>query len=273
MKKRRPVQLACIGSGKMGEALVRGLLESRVFGPDRIRAADRDPGRRAVMEKSCGVSAYSDSSEAVRGADLVLLAVKPQDMEAALGEVVGALHSDAVVVSIAAGISTDWLRQRLGGHGKVVRAMPNAAALVRKSITGLYFCPGVEEAEKVGVRKMFSAVGACVVVDKEDHLNIVTGMSGSGPAYVFLLMEVLAEAGVTLGLSRPVSVELALHTVLGGAHLALESGMSFAALREMISSPGGTTLAALKVLEEGAFRGLVLRAVEAATCRSRELAR
>lgn len=273
MKKSRPVRIACVGSGKMGEALVRGLLKSGAFGPDRIRAADRDAGRRAVMEKACGVSTFGDSSEAVRGADLVLLAVKPQDMETALGEIAGALSPDAVVVSIAAGISTDWIRQRLGGHAKVARAMPNAAALVCKSTTGLYCCPEVEEAERDEVRKIFAAVGACVVVDKEDDLNIVTGLSGSGPAYVFLLMETLAEAGVTLGLSRAVSVELALHTVLGSAHLALESGMSFAALREMISSPAGTTLAALKVLEEGAFRGLFLRAVEAATIRSRQLAR
>mgnify|MGYP005831017711 CR=1 FL=1 len=225
------------------------------------------------MEKTCGVSAYRNNREAVRGADLVLLAVKPQDMETVLTEVAEALSSEAVVMSIAAGVTTDWLRQRLGGHAKVVRAMPNAAALVCKSTTALYFCPGVEDRERKEIQEIFGTVGVCVVVETEDHLDIVTGLSGSGPAYVFLLMESLAEAGVTLGLSRPVAVELALHTVLGGAHLALESKKPFAILREMICSPGGTTLAGLKVLEEGAFRALFLRAVEAATLRSRDLAR
>lgn len=273
MKKKRAAQLACIGSGKMGEALVRGLLESGAFRPDQIRSADRDPARCAFMEKTCGVSTHRDNREAVRGADLVLLAVKPQDMETALTEVAEALSSEAVVMSIAAGVTTDWLRQRLRGHAKVVRAMPNAAALVCKSTTALYFCPGIEERERKEIQEIFGTVGACVIVEKEDHLDIVTGLSGSGPAYVFLLLESLAEAGVTLGLSRPVAVELALHTVLGSAHLALESGKPFSALREMICSPGGTTLAGLKVLEEGAFRALFLRAVEAATRRSRELAR
>jgi len=273
MKTREAVRLACIGGGKMGEALIRGLLGSGAFQPDQICVADPDPIRREVVQKACGVRAYADSREAVRRAGICLLAVKPQDMETALLEITESLPKGALVVSIAAGITTDWLQERLGPSRRIVRAMPNAPALVRKGTTGLYFGSGVEDEDKKIAVRIFETVGISVVVEKEDHLNLITGLSGSGPGYVFLFLEALTDAGVYLGLPRDLSARLALHTVLGSAHMAMESDKSFVVLKEMITSPGGTTIAALKVMEEGALRAVILRAVEAASQRSRDLAR
>ncbi|MEW6443469.1 MAG: pyrroline-5-carboxylate reductase [bacterium] len=273
MKEQDGWKLACLGAGKMGEALVRGLLASGVFAPGQVSVSDPDPSRREILERECRVRAHTDNREAVREADVVLLAVKPQEMAAVLEGIAGSLPRHALVISIAAGVTTEWIQARLGAGAKVVRVMPNAAALVGKSTTGIYFCPAVVEAERRIAQKIFDTIGISVVVAKEDHLNVVTGLSGSGPAYVFLFLEALADAGVYLGLPRDVSSRLALHTVLGSAHMAAESGKHFVSLKETITSPGGTTMSGLKVMEEGAFRALVMRAVEAASKRSAELAR
>ncbi len=271
MKRKETFRLAVIGGGKMGEALVRGLLRAGGWSPGRISVGDPDPARRDHLRKAYGVGVSESNSEIVPSSDLCLLVVKPQEMERVLEEIGPVLSSHALVVSVAAGISTDWIRRRLAGTERIARAMPNAAALVGMSATGLYFRPSVTRRERKRVLGIFDAVGETVVVEKEELLHAVTGLSGSGPAYVFLFLESLTEAGVALGLSRDLSARLALQTVLGSAAMARELEEPFSVLKGIITSPGGTTMAGLRVLESGAIRALLMDAVEEAAQRSEEL--
>jgi pyrroline-5-carboxylate reductase len=271
MKKKGALRLSFIGGGKMAEALVRGLLDSGTYKRGQIEVGEPDARRRDVLVEDYGVRVDPDNVKVVSRADVCLLAVKPQEMASVLEEVGPHLPANALVISIAAGISTGWIRERSGNARKIIRAMPNAAALVGESATGLYFRPRIgEEAKKIALG-IFNAVGETVVVDKEEQLNIVTGLSGSGPAYVFLFLEALTDAGVYLGLSREMAARLALQTVRGSVGMAAEQSKPFAVLKEIITSPGGTTVAGLKVLEEGAVRAALARAVEMATRRSEEL--
>ena len=271
MKKAGTNTICCLGGGKMGEALMRGLLESGAYARGKIRVGERDRKRRTEIEKGLGVRALASNAEALSGADVCVLAVKPQDMGPVLEEIGPHLGPRTLVISIAAGISTEWMRERLGEAVRIVRAMPNAPALVRQGTTGLFFGAGTTARDRRAALAIFEAVGATVVVEKEDHLNIITGLSGSGPGYVFLFLEALTDAGVYLGLARDVAARLALNTVLGSATMAQALERPFPLLRELITSPGGTTIAGLKVLEEAALRATVIEAVEAATQRSREL--
>ncbi len=255
----------------MAEALVRGMLDSGTYTRGQIEVGEPDGRRRSALRREYGIRANKENVPVVSGSDVCLLAVKPQEIAPVLEEIGPHLSARTIVISVAAGITTGWIRERSGKAGKIVRAMPNAAALVGQSATGLYFRPRIgEEAKKIALR-IFDSVGATVVVDKEDHLNIVTGLSGSGPAYVFLFLEALTDAGVYLGLSRDVAGRLALQTVRGSVGMASELEKPFAVLREIISSPGGTTVAGLKALEEGAVRAAFTKAVEMATRRSEEL--
>jgi pyrroline-5-carboxylate reductase len=253
----------------MGEALIRGMLEAKTFAPAQVRLVDTDSRRREVFQDRYSLPALAAPVES----DLYLLAVKPQDFGGALESIRPFLDLKPLLVTIAAGISTSWIRERIGEGAKVVRAMPNAAAVVGASATGLYFSPGIGEEERQAARRIFDAVGMTVIVDQEDHLNIITGLSGSGPGYVFLFLEAFADAGVLLGLSRDVAARLALQTFLGSSRMAVELKQPFSALKEMITSPGGTTIAGLREMEERAVRGALMKAVEAATRRSRELSK
>jgi len=271
MKARKSLRLSFIGGGKMAEALVRGLLDSKAYTRSQIEVGEPDGGRRDALKEAYGIRVAKANVSVVSRADVCLLAVKPQEIASVLDEIGPHLSAHVLVISIAAGISTRWIRERSGKARKIVRAMPNAAALVGESATGLYFRPRIgEEAKKIAMG-IFGSVGETVVVDKEEHLNIVTGLSGSGPAYVFLFLEALTDAGVYLGLSRDVAARLALQTARGSVRMAAELDKPFAALREIIASPGGTTVAGLKALEEGAVRAAFTKAVEMATRRSEEL--
>ncbi len=255
----------------MAEALVRGLLDSGAYTPGQIEVGEPDERRRQVLKETYGVRVEEGNVPVVSRADVCLLAVKPQEMASVLEEIGPHLAAGLLVISIAAGISTGWIRERSGKAKKIVRAMPNAAALVGQSATGLYFRPSIgEEAKKIAMG-IFDSVGETVVVDKEAHLDIVTGLSGSGPAYVFLFLEALTDAGVYLGLARDVAARLALQTARGSVGMAAELDKPFVLLREIITSPGGTTAAGLKALDEGAIRAVLAKAVEMATRRSEEL--
>jgi pyrroline-5-carboxylate reductase len=271
MKKSKEPRLSFIGGGKMGEALLRGLLDAGAYTRGQIEVGEPDGRRRNELGKKYGVRTSATNVPVVSTADICVLAVKPQEMASVLQEISPHLPAKVIVVSIAAGISTNWLRERSGKAQKIVRAMPNAAALVGKSATGLYFRPRIGEEAKKATLRIFDSVGESIVVEKEEHLNIVTGLSGSGPAYVFFFLEALTDAGVYLGLSREVAARLALQTVLGSAHMASELDKPFPILKEIITSPGGTTMAGLKALEEGAVRAVLTKAVEMATRRSEEL--
>lgn len=269
MNKSEPACLCCLGGGKMGESLIAGLLESGAYPPEKIFVVDPDPNRRALFRDRYQIR----SLESPETADVYLLAMKPQDVSEALEQLRPLLKTQSLLVSICAGITTDWILARTGVANRLVRAMPNAAAVVRKSATGLFFCAGVGKKEKAHVLRIFDAVGMTVVVEKEDHLDVITGLSGSGPAYVFLFLEALTDAGVYLGISRDTASRLALQTLYGSACMAQELAKPFPLLKELITSPGGTTVAGLKILEEGAFHAALMNAVEAATQRSKALSR
>jgi pyrroline-5-carboxylate reductase len=271
MKKSQPLRLSFIGGGKMAEALVKGLLDSGAYKRAQIEVGEPDGRRRNELQDTYGIRASKTNMPVVSRADVCLLAVKPQEMASVLQEIGLHLSAQVLVISIAAGITTNWIRERSGRAQRIVRAMPNAAAVVGKSATGLYFRPPVRtEARRIAFR-IFDSVGETIEVSKEEHLNIVTGLSGSGPAYVFLLLEALTDAGVYLGLPRGVAARLALQTVHGSACMASAMDKPFSVLKEIITSPGGTTMAGLKALEEGAVRAVFTKAVEQASRRSKEL--
>ncbi len=262
--------VALIGSGQMAEALMGGLLDSRVVDPARIFATDISDERRDFVKQRFGVRVGADNREAALWADVIVLAVKPQILDAVLaglGPVDGKL-----VISIAAGVSIARLANHLPARTRLVRVMPNAPALVREGVSALAFGPGLAEEDRVLARTVFEAVGRVVTVD-EHLMAAITGLSGSGPAYVFMAIEALADGGVKMGLSRPVAELLAAQTVLGAARMLIETGEHPGRLKDRVASPGGTTMAGLHRLEQGGFRATLIDAVQAATERAEELGR
>ena len=254
----------------MGEALSRGLIAAGTYQPHDLVLFDVDATRVQQLAASLGARAASSVEEAVEGADVVLLAVKPQIVERALKPVRTLMNPRQTLVSIAAGVSTKRLEACFDAPVPVVRVMPNTPALVGAAATAI--CAGTsakpENLDKA--RAIFAAVGLCVEAD-EKLLDAVTGLSGSGPAYVFLFIEALADGGVRAGLPRDVALKLAAQTVLGSAQMVLETGEHPGVLKDRVASPGGTTIAGLHALENGAFRGVVMDAVLAAANRSKEL--
>lgn len=259
-------RLQLVGGGRMGEALLGGLLDARWTTPAQVRVVERIEGRRKELADRFPGVRVTDS---VGWAEGTILAVKPGDVEAACAEVAAA-GTDRVL-SIAAGITIARLEQVLGPV-PVVRAMPNTPALVRAGASAIAGGSHAGDADLDWADEVLASVGVVVRVT-EEQLDAVTGLSGSGPAYVFLVTESLIEAGVLAGLPRPVAELLARQTLMGSARLLLESGDDEAALRAAVTSPGGTTAAGLRVLEREGVRSALLDAVEAATRRSRELGR
>ncbi len=263
--------IAFVGGGNMAASLVGGLLAAGMSA-GRIRVAEPDPERRARLAERYGVEALTDNVQAVRGAEVVVLAVKPQVMESVARALAPALGHRPLVLSVAAGIRTDALQGWLGPAVPVVRAMPNTPALVGSGASGLYAPPSVPAALRERAESVMRAVGVVVWVDAEERMDAVTALSGSGPAYVLRVMEAMEAAGVALGLPPGDARLLTLETAFGAAKLALESGKPLAELRRRVTSPGGTTEAALAVLEAGDLGGLFEAAMRAACERSRELA-
>ncbi len=267
----RGKRLAVIGSGNMAEALVRGVLRAGLFPPDAIAASDVLEERLRVFREQFGVATGTDNAAAAGKADLVLLAVKPQVMGQVLEGLAPAVDRQ-LVISIAAGIPTYTIEARFPRPVRVVRVMPNTPALVLEGASALCAGAHATAGDLAVARALFEAVGRAVVLD-ETAMDAVTGLSGSGPAYIFVIIEALADAGVRVGLSRDVAQLLAAQTVLGSAAMVLETGKHPAALKDMVASPGGTTIAGLHALEAGGLRAALLDAVEAAAARSRELGR
>jgi pyrroline-5-carboxylate reductase len=264
--------LAFIGGGNMAEALIKGVLAGGTgIEPKGIRVADPLEGRRAYLADTYGVEAFAGNREAMAGARLVILAVKPQHLEEVLVEIQDEVAEGQVVVSIAAGVPIARMHAHLYADTKVVRAMPNTPALVGEGASAITPGPGVTPEELGQVRELLAAVGSVVVVT-EEQMDAVTALSGSGPAYVFAVIEALADGGVKMGLARDAAVTLAAQTVLGAARMVLSTGTHPAALKDMVTSPGGTTSAGLHVLESAGVRGAFIGAVEAAARRARELA-
>ena len=208
----------------------------------------------------------------VRGADVIILAVKSNDVKDTVKEIGDDIIKDKLLITIAAGVSVNFIREYVQPPAPpIIRVMPNTPALVCEGAIGIYSAPGVSEDDRNLAVQIFETVGKVVTIEKEELMDAVTGLSGSGPAYIFMIMEALSDAGVKMGLSRKTSNLLAIQTVLGSAKLALVSNKHFGELKDMVTSPGGTTIAGIEKLEEGAIRSDIMKAVEAATKRSKEL--
>ena len=265
-------KIGVAGTGNMGRAIVEGLLASGKADPSALAVYDKDPRRVEELVEQWGITAATGNGALAACSDVVVVAVKPADVPSVLREMAPCLGEGTVVVSVAAGVGTDAVSRGLGGWPKVARAMPNTPALVGAGATALYFTPQLQAEEREFVLGMFSAVGIAVEVEREELLDAVTALSGSGPAFVALFVEALADGGVRAGLTRQLALELAVQTVYGAALLLKQRELHPAVLKDMVSSPAGTTIEGLAALEAGAFRGSVVEAVRAAFSRSRKLA-
>lgn len=267
------MRIAFIGGGNMATSLVGGLIARGTPAAD-LTVADPVAGQLERLQGEYGVRIASHNDEAVRQADVVVLAVKPQDMASVARGIADSFAARRrLAVSVAAGIRLASLADWLGGAPAVVRAMPNRPALIGAGVTAAVAAPGVEPHERESAAAVLSAVGPLVWLEDEAQMDAVTAVSGSGPAYFFLLVEAMEDAGVSLGLPRETARLLAVHTASGAGRMAVECGELPARLREQVTSRGGTTAAALEVFESADFRGLVKLALTAAARRSAELAR
>jgi pyrroline-5-carboxylate reductase len=266
-----PRKIAILGAGRIGEALIVGLLSSDWRESAEIAATARRAERVDELRERHGVAATLSNHDAAAGAALVVIAVKPQDIEGLLGEIGGLILPEQTVLTIAAAISTARVEQRLSANVPVVRAMPNTPSTVHEGIAGL--CAGAHAGEEHLdlAADALSHLGAVVRVP-ESALDAITAVSGSGPAYFALLAEAMIEAGILLGLSREISTQLVVQTMLGTAKQLRDEGMHPVELREMVTSPGGTTIAAIRELEMAGVRAAFLNAIQAAMVRARELA-
>jgi pyrroline-5-carboxylate reductase len=264
-------RIAIIGAGRIGEALLSGLLSSGWRSPEDIAVSDRREARVAELAERYGVRATSSNADAIQDAALVVIAVKPQDIEGLLGEIGGVLATEQTVLSVAAAIPTRAIEARLTDGVPVCRAMPNAPATVHEGIAGLCGGAHAAEADLALAEETLAHLGAVVRVP-EDAMDAITAVSGSGPAYFALLAEAMIEAGILLGLSREISTQLVVQTMFGTAKQLRDEKMHPVELREAVTSPGGTTIAAIRELEGAGVRAAFLNAIQAAMDRSRELA-
>ncbi len=262
--------IAFLGAGNMAGALLRGLLASGAAAPERIWCVDVRPERLEELARRYGVRTGSDNREAAAWADVVVLATKPQVFDRLLPDVAAGLRPEALAISIAAGIPLSAIEARLPEGARVVRTMPNTPAIVDAGATAIAPGSHATAADVALAKQFFDCVGLTVVLD-ESLLDAVTGLSGSGPAYIFLIIEALSDAGVKVGLHRDSAQLLAAQTVLGSAKLLLETGEHPGRLKDQVTSPGGTAIAGLHTLESGSIRKTLIDAVESATARSRQL--
>lgn len=267
---KKDLRVAVIGGGKMGGVLIQGILAGKTARKGAVTVADKDRKRLDELKDLFGVETTTDNRKAAMKADVVILAVKPQVMAGVLGELKEDIGKAQLVVSIAAGIPIDFIATRLRAGIRIIRAMPNTPALCGEGATALAPGPAVTKEDMLWTHRMFDAVGLTVEV-KEELMNAVTGLSGSGPAYGFVIIEALADAGVLMGLPRDLAYKLAAQTMLGAAKLFLSGNKHPGELKDMVTSPAGTTIAALQALEEGGLRATMMAAVEAATVRAESL--
>ena len=259
-----------LGAGQMATALAKAWSNAGLLDFKHSLAGEPNPAARQAFTTATNLRAVLTNAEVVQGSQVVVLAVKPQVLAAVLGEVRGYLTANHLVVSIAAGVTLAQLAGHLGSETRLVRVMPNTPCLVGASATGYAVGPAVLPGDGETVARLFGSVGVALAVP-ESQLDAVTGLSGSGPAYVYMMIEALADGGVRAGLPRDTALKLAAQTVYGSAKMVLETGTHPAALKDAVASPGGTTIAGIHALERGAFRASVMNAVEAAANRAAEL--
>ncbi|MBN1899371.1 MAG: pyrroline-5-carboxylate reductase [Spirochaetes bacterium] len=262
-------KLGFIGAGKMAQAFIEGLVRSKIIDKVNISVSDVS-SKRLSFFKSLGVRTFKKNQEIVQNCDVIILAVKPDKIRTVCGELSSVIRKDTLVVSIAAGIPIENIENILGKELAIVRVMPNTPALVLAAMSAFAVNKNVTEKLKIVVEMILKSIGECLFVE-EKHLDAITGLSGSGPAYVFMVINSLAEGGVKMGLSKSVSMKLAAQTVMGSAKLVIESDKHPEELVDMVTSPGGTTIAGIHTLEKNKIRAAFIEAVESATKRAKEL--
>ena len=260
-----------LGAGKMATALIKGMLRGGTTRAELVTASDPLEAARAALASETGVTVTASNLDVVSRSDVLVLAVKPQSMARLMAEIRPALNPGHLVVSIAAGVSLSTLKDGLGHDRKIARVMPNTPALVGEGAAGYCIGPPAGPDDEAVVKACFEAVGLAFRVP-ETSLDAVTGLSGSGPAFVYMIIEALSDGGVRVGLPRDVATALAAQTVLGAAKMVRDTGLHPGVLKDQVTSPGGTTIAGVHALERGGLRAALMDAVEAATRRSAELA-
>ena len=263
-------KICFVGAGNMAEALVKGIIKAQAAVPAQVHVSDPRRQRRDWLESQYGVQAFEGNRDACAGADVIVLAVKPQIMDSVLEDLQPTVGANALVISVAAGRSIASIESRLDANARVVRAMPNVAAVVAQGATGLSAGTHASASDMQMARRIFESVGLVRVVE-ERLMDAVTGLSGSGPAFIFLIIEALSDAGVKVGLNRWDAHALACQTVAGAAQLVIETEEHTGRLKDMVCSPGGTAIAAIHTLEQGGLRTTLINAVEVATRRAHEL--
>ncbi|MDL1970270.1 MAG: pyrroline-5-carboxylate reductase [Candidatus Desulfofervidaceae bacterium] len=259
-----------IGGGNMAEAIIKGLLKANVCTEKQLCVSDIRKERLDYLEATYSVKTFTNTKEMIKVCPIIIIAVKPQDVKNVLEEIKEEVSPSHLVISIAAGISTMFIESLLPQGVPVVRIMPNTPALALAGMSALTSGKAATTEHLNTANKLFKAIGETVIVP-EKLMDAVTGLSGSGPAYIAVIIEALADGGVKMGLPRPVALKLALQTVLGTAKLLQDTNLHPAQLKDMVSSPGGTTIAGLQVMEKRGLRGILIDTIEAATKRSQEL--
>ena len=266
----RDLRLAVLGAGKLGEILVKGLFEAGVIDVGNVTVTAGHQPRLDQLRERFGVAGSLSNIKAVEQADIVLLAVKPQTVPVVVSEISGSLKPSQLLISVAASVSTVFIEKHLSAPVPVIRAMPNTPCLLKKGMTGLAPGKNATRDHIALARFIFDSVGRTVVVD-EKHMDAITGLSASGPAFIYIIIESLAEAGVKVGLPRDIATELAAQTVLGAGAMVLETGEHPAKLKDMVTTPAGCTIDGILELEEGGLRVTLIKAVVKATHRAKEL--
>ena len=265
-------RIGFIGGGKMAEALAQGIINASLSSVDKIIASDVDKKRCQILEKDTGIKTTQENKKITSESDIIILAVKPNIIGSILKELRNDITPKHLVVSIAAGIPLDFIESVLSKGCRVVRVMPNTPCLVGETAAGYALGKAATRDDGKLVGEILNAVGKSYLLE-EKHLDAVTGLSGSGPAFVYTVIEALSDGGVKMGLPRDISTKLAAQTVLGSAKMVLETGMHPGELRDFVTSPGGTTIAGLHALEKGNIRNALIDAVETATKKSKKLGR
>ena len=263
-------RIGVIGIGKMGEGLISGLIGSKFTDGAKIGVSDVNVERREHVSKKYQITCYPDNRILVKNSDIVVIAVRPRDVKTVLEDIREELKPKHLLISIAAGVSTSFILRSLQKRVSLIRAMPNNPCMIREGMTALASTPNASDEDIQVAKQIFESVGRVTVLD-EKLFDAVTGLSGSGPAYVYLFIEAMADGGVKVGLPKDKAILLAAQTFLGSAKMILETGVHPGRLRDLVATPGGTTVSGLYELEEGKVRAAVMRAVEEATQRAKEL--
>lgn len=265
-------RIGFIGGGKMGEALVKGVLRAKLSSAGKIIVSDVDKKRCQILEKETGIKTTQENKKVTSGSDIIILAIKPNVMGDILEELKNDIAPKHLVVSIAAGIPLSFIESFLNKGCRAIRVMPNTPCLVGETAAGYALGKNATQDDGKLVGQILNAVGKSFLLE-EKHLDAVTGLSGSGPAFIYMVIEALTDGGVKMGLPREVSTRLAAQTAFGAAKMVLEAGMHIGELKDFVTSPGGTTIEGLHALEKGGIRNALINAVEAATKKSKRLGR